>query len=91
MNLYKFAKPFLFQLDAENAHDLTLKSLRFAEKTGVLSLLPKPAQCEPKEVMGLTFPNPVGLAADSNFFINCSASFVDCFLFPVVVIFVLLS
>ena len=63
MNLYKFAKPFLFQLDAENAHDLTLKSLRFAEKTGVLSLLPKPAKCEPKEVMGLTFPNPVGLAA----------------------------
>ena len=63
MNLYKFAKPFLFQLDAENAHDLTLKSLRFAEKTGVLSLLPKPAQCEPKEVMGLNFPNPVGLAA----------------------------
>ncbi len=63
MNLYKFAKPFLFQLDAENAHDLTLKSLRFAEKTGVLSLLPKPVQCEPKEVMGLTFPNPVGLAA----------------------------
>ncbi len=63
MNVYKFAKPFLFQLDAENAHDLTLKSLRFAEKTGVLSLLPKPAQCEPKEVMGLTFPNPVGLAA----------------------------
>ncbi len=63
MNVYKFAKPFLFQLDAENAHDLTLKSLRFAEKTGVLSLLPKPVQCEPKEVMGLTFPNPVGLAA----------------------------
>ena len=63
MNLYKFAKPFLFQLDAENAHDLTLKSLMFAEKTGVLSLLPKPAKCEPKEVMGLTFPNPVGLAA----------------------------
>ena len=63
MNLYKFAKPFLFQLDAENAHDLTLKSLRFAEKTGVLSLLPKPAQCEPQEVRGLTFPNPVGLAA----------------------------
>lgn len=63
MNLYALAKPFLFQLDAENVHDLTLKSLKFAEKAGLLALLPKPAQCQPKQVMGLSFPNPVGLAA----------------------------
>lgn len=62
-NLYALAKPFLFQLDAENAHDLTLKSLKFAEKSGLLNLLPKPARCQPKQVMGLSFPNPVGLAA----------------------------
>ena len=63
MNLYALAKPFLFQLDAENAHDLTLKSLKFAEKSGLLALLPSPAPCQPKQVMGLSFPNPVGLAA----------------------------
>ena len=63
MNLYALAKPFLFQLDAEHAHDLTLKTLRFAEKVGLLTLLPKPAECQSKTVMGLTFPNPVGLAA----------------------------
>jgi dihydroorotate dehydrogenase len=63
INLYKLAKPFLFQLDAENAHDLTLKSLNFAEKYGLLTLLPKPVLCQPKEVMGLIFNNPVGLAA----------------------------
>ena len=63
MNLYALAKPFLFQLDAENAHDLTLKTLRFAEKVGLLTLLSKPTQCQPKQVMGLNFPNPVGLAA----------------------------
>jgi dihydroorotate dehydrogenase len=63
MNLYALAKPFVFQLDAENAHDLTLKSLKLAEKSGLLALLPKPAQCQTKEVMGLNFPNPVGLAA----------------------------
>ena len=63
MNLYALAKPFLFQLDAENAHDLTLKSLKFAEKSGLLGMLPKPAPCQPKQVMGLSFPNPVGLAA----------------------------
>lgn len=63
MDIYSLIKPFLFQLDAEKAHDLTLKSLKLAQKTGLLSLLPKPAECIPRQVMGLTFPNPVGLAA----------------------------
>ena len=62
-NLYALAKPFLFQLDAENAHDLTLRSLKLAEKSGLLALLSKPVQCQTKQVMGLSFPNPVGLAA----------------------------
>ena len=63
MNLYALAKPFLFQLDAERAHDLTLNSLKLAEKTGLLAMLPTPIQCKSKQVMGLTFPNSVGLAA----------------------------
>ena len=63
MSLYQFTKPFLFQLDAELAHDVTLKSLRWAEKVGVLHLYPKAPVCVPRQVMGLTFSNPVGLAA----------------------------
>jgi len=63
MNIYSIAKPLLFQLDAETAHDLTLKSLRFAEKAGFLSLYTKPPQCQTRTVMGIQFPNPVGLAA----------------------------
>ena len=62
MNLYPIAKPFLFQLDAERAHDLTLKSLKLSEKLGLLNLCSTPS-CEPREVMGLSFPSPVGLAA----------------------------
>ena len=63
MNLYQFAKPLLFQLDAEFAHDISLKSLKLAEKTGVLNWYPKAPVCTPKQVMGLTFANAVGLAA----------------------------
>jgi dihydroorotate dehydrogenase len=63
MSFYQITKPLLFQLDAELAHDITLKSLKLAEKTGVLSLYPKAPVCVPRIVMGLTFPNPVGLAA----------------------------
>lgn len=63
MDIYSLAKPLLFQLDAERAHDLTLKSLKLAEQFGALALLPKPPLCQPRQVMGLTFPNPVGLAA----------------------------
>ena len=63
MNLYSLLKPLLFQLDAELAHDLALKSLKFAEKSDALNLYPQAPACVPREVMGLTFPNAVGLAA----------------------------
>lgn len=63
MSLYTLAKPLLFQLDAEAAHDLTLKGLKTAQKFGLLKLCSSVAKCQPREVMGLTFPNPVGLAA----------------------------
>ena len=63
MNCYSLIKPLLFQLDAELTHDLTLKTLKFAEKTGVLGLYPQAPLCASREVMGLTFPNAVGLAA----------------------------
>ncbi len=63
MNLYHLAQFLLFQLDAEKAHDVTLASLKWAEKTNALSLYPKPPICAPRHVMGIQFPNPVGLAA----------------------------
>ena len=63
MNSYTLLKPLLFELDTEFTHDFTLKTLKFAEKTGVLNLYPQAPTCAPREVMGLSFPNPVGLAA----------------------------
>jgi dihydroorotate dehydrogenase len=60
--LYALARPLLFSLDAETAHDFALPSLRRAAAFGVTKALPKPAP-DPRTVMGIAFPNPVGLAA----------------------------
>jgi dihydroorotate dehydrogenase len=60
--LYALARPLLFSLDAETAHNLTLPALRRAADMGLMRALPKPAP-DPRKVMGITFPNPVGLAA----------------------------
>jgi len=61
--MYALARPFLFCLDAERAHDLGLKSIEAAYRTGFNPLLaarPKPLAID---VFGLRFENPVGLAA----------------------------
>lgn len=63
MNTYALVRPLLFQCDAESVHDFTLKSLKTAERLGALKLYPAPPVCRPRQVMGITFPNPVGLAA----------------------------
>jgi len=54
----------LFKLDAEQAHHVSMGMLRKTEKFGVLKFLTKSLKMtKPVECMGLTFPNPVGLAA----------------------------
>ena len=60
--LYALARPLLFAIDPEAAHNLTLPALRRAASLGWTSALAKPAH-DPRTVMGITFPNPVGLAA----------------------------
>jgi len=63
VNPYALAKPLLFRLDPEIAHNLTMAGLRHAHRLGLLkSFLPNVPDL-PKTVMGLNFPNPVGLAA----------------------------
>jgi dihydroorotate dehydrogenase len=59
--IYRLLRPLLFRLDAERAHDLTLRLLDAGARVGLPPA--RPAAAAPVEVMGLTFPNPVGLAA----------------------------
>jgi dihydroorotate dehydrogenase len=60
--LYSVARPLLFSLDAEEAHHRVLPALRRAAALNLTSLLAKPAP-DPRQLMGISFPNPVGLAA----------------------------
>ncbi len=60
--LYALTRPLLFSLNAETAHNLTLPALRNAAALGLTGVVRKPAP-DPRTVMGLSFPNPVGLAA----------------------------
>ncbi len=65
-DLYPLARKFLFSLDAERAHYLTLDGMSLAHRLGTLSALTgcSPASSEKSvKVMGLDFPNRVGLAA----------------------------
>tara|TARA_R110001599_G_scaffold64023_3_gene178896 strand:+ start:513519 stop:514508 length:990 start_codon:yes stop_codon:yes gene_type:complete len=49
-------------MDAEAAHNFTLPALRQAASFGITSFIPKVID-DPRKVMGIKFPNPVGLAA----------------------------
>ena len=60
---YRAVRPLLFALDPETAHGLSLKSLDFLARLGAVSLVASPVPQVPVRVMGLDFPNPVGLAA----------------------------
>lgn len=61
--MYGLARPFLFGLDAEAAHGATLNALEVAYRTGAGRLLARRPAPLPTRAFGLTFPNPVGLAA----------------------------
>jgi dihydroorotate dehydrogenase len=51
----------LFRLDPETAHRVTFDAIEKARLLGLLR--PVSIACRPRTVMGLDFPNPVGLAA----------------------------
>jgi len=61
--VYSLARPFLFCLDAERAHDLALLSIEAAYRAGLNPLLAAKPAALPTQVFGLHFANPVGLAA----------------------------
>ena len=61
---YPLARACLFRMDAERAHHLTLRALAMIQDTAMMHFGPSTfAPGQPVEVMGLRFPNRLGLAA----------------------------
>ena len=66
--MYKLLRALLFRLDAEASHRLTFTALDLfyrlpAASWAARSMYARRAPSLPVNIMGLTFPNPVGLAA----------------------------
>ncbi len=70
--MYSLIKKILFRLDPEQSHHIAMQSLRYAYQLGLTRLLSSPP-AKPVTVMGLTFPNPIGLAAG----LDKNADYVD--------------
>ena len=60
---YALTRPFLFGLDPEAAHDLTLAALARVQRTPLMCLVSQPRIDDPVTIAGLRFPNRIGLAA----------------------------
>jgi dihydroorotate dehydrogenase len=61
--LYRFARPLFFRMDAETAHELALNAASLRASLGSPGLPGKALVRQPLKLMGLDFPNRVGLAA----------------------------
>jgi dihydroorotate dehydrogenase len=60
---YALARPFLFGLDPERAHDLTLAALAGIQHTPLVRTVARRRVRDPLRLAGIEFPNRVGLAA----------------------------
>ena len=60
---YALTRPFLFGLDPEAAHDLTLGALARIQHTPLICAVSQTRINDPVTVAGLQFPNRIGLAA----------------------------
>jgi len=61
--MYQLARSLLFKLDPEKSHYLSLEAMKLAQLLRLSSLFTCKVPAKPRQVMGLEFTNPVGMAA----------------------------
>jgi dihydroorotate dehydrogenase len=75
LDWYGLVRKVMFKMSGETSHELGLDMLGAAERLSLLSYIaPKIPDC-PVESMGITFPNPVGLAAG----LDKNGDYIDAF------------
>lgn len=75
MDWYQLVRRQLFKADAEASHDWTLKWLARLGRSPLRGVLKQKVSDKPVQCMGLTFPNPVGLAAGLDKNATCVEAF----------------
>jgi dihydroorotate dehydrogenase len=63
IGLYSLAREILFRLEPEHAHELALSTARFLEPLAARLAHRPGAGTTVKQIVGLSFPGPIGLAA----------------------------
>ncbi len=61
--MYSLIRNILFQLPTETSHNISMNGMDVMNKLGLIGMLRHQVAADPRQVMGLNFPNPVGLAA----------------------------
>jgi dihydroorotate dehydrogenase len=71
--MYSLLRPLVFQFDPETAHHLTLGALNALYALHLSGVVAPRPPADPRTLMGLVFPNPVGLAAG----LDKNGTFID--------------
>lgn len=71
--MYSYLKKLLFCLDPEQSHHLSMQALQVMYQLGLTRCLAQKTLAKPRTLMGLTFTNPIGLAAG----LDKNADYVD--------------
>lgn len=75
--MYGLARYWLFRQDAEQSHDFTLRLLKRYANTPLAFAWRQQVTAKPTRVMGIDFPNPVGLAAGLDKNADCIRAFAQ--------------
>lgn len=73
--LYSIARKILFSMNPETAHSVIMSNLDWAVNLGLTKLVTRDPLEDPIEVMGLRFPNVIGLAAGMDKNGECVSAF----------------
>jgi dihydroorotate dehydrogenase len=71
--MYAILKKLLFALDPEQSHSVAMRGMQLTQQMGLSRFLTTQTPSQPRTVMGIVFPNAVGLAAG----LDKNADYVD--------------